>query len=334
MAGLDVVGHVVGVRRPGRPRGRLAVGQWRRGRVVHRAEGVRRAVAGEVLRVENDVPESVAHARGHEPALMRGQVRHHGEVADRRVEHGHLDLVARVHQQDVGRGSEGRVGLLVRAWRPDRRAAVGQVREVDRLGAVGVGDRVRRAARPVQGAELGLQAVDGQRGAPVGLIARDGGSVAGRIELQLGERRPGVVGPRRHLDVAVAVGLADLRALGVALVVAHGQAEPDGRGELEFVDWPGERPAGRTRRVLGQHHLVAHAVTRPRGVGEEAEVWLVVADVVAVVEEAVLGVRRDLGAQQVPERLLHRAVAVAVQAAPGVDVLLNRAARRAMGQGG
>src|SRR6266568_717525 len=86
-----------------------------------------------------------------------------------------------------------------------------------------------------------------------------------------------------------------------------------------------------TRRVLGQHHLVAHAVARPWSVREEAEIWLVVADVVAVVEEAVLGIRRDLGAHQVPERLLQRAETVAVQAAPGVDVLLNRAARRAMG---
>ena len=103
--------------------------------------------------------------------MMRGQVSHLREVADRRVEHGHLDLVARVHQQDVGRGSEGGVGLLVRAWRPDRPSAVGQEREVDRLGAVVVGDRIRRAARPVQGAVLGLQAVDGQRGAPVGLVA-------------------------------------------------------------------------------------------------------------------------------------------------------------------
>ena len=142
-----------------------------------------------------------------------------------------------------------------------------------------------------------------------------------------------MVRPRRHLDVAVAVRFTDLRALGVALVVAHGEAEPDGRGELEFVDRPGERPAGRTRRVLGQHHLVAHAVARPWSVREKAEVWLIVADVVVVVEEAVFGVRRDLGAHQVPERLLQRAEPVAVQTAPGVDVLLSRAARRAMGHG-
>jgi hypothetical protein len=55
-----------------------------------------------------------------------------------------------------------------------------------------------------------------------------------------------------------------------------------------------------------------------------------VADVVAIVDEAVLGVRRDLGAHQVPERLLQRAETVAVQTAPGIDVLLSRAARRGM----
>jgi len=82
--------------------------------------------------------------------------------------------------------------------------------------------------------------------------------------------------------------------------------------------------------------VVAGAVAGAVPAGEEADVGLVVADVVAVVLEAVLVVGGDLGAADIgadaPRRLdlqpsLERAEAVAVQAAGGAGRLGRGAGR-------
>jgi hypothetical protein len=84
--------------------------------------------------------------------------------------------------------------------------------------------------------------------------------VSRRVELKLHEGRARVMGSRRHLNVGVAVGPADLRALRVALVVAEREAEPEGRREFEFVRAAAEGRRGGCRRVDRQDHLVGHAI--------------------------------------------------------------------------
>src|SRR5262249_30177192 len=137
-------------------------------------------------------------------------------------------------------GVERLVFLRVRSGRADRTPALSEVGEVDRLGAVGVGDGTPDVAGAVQRAELRLQAVDRQRRAPVRQVAGTERLLARRVELALQEGRAGVVGPRRDLDVAVAVRGADLRALRVALVVAQDHAEPEGDIVLEGPHRAGE----------------------------------------------------------------------------------------------
>src|SRR5215831_20773884 len=118
----------------------------------------------------------------------------------------------------------------------------------------------------------------------------------------------------RDLNVAVAVRGADRGALRVALVVAQHHAEPEGDTGLEGPHRAGEaaiRLAGRLDRQLD---LIALAATRAGPAGEELGGGLIVADVMAVVLEAVLAVGRDLRTDHAaPHRLLDRAEAVAVQ---------------------
>ena len=126
-----------------------------------------------------------------------------------------------------------------------------------------------------------------------------------RVHLQLHVRRASMVGTRRNLDVRVAVRTAYLGALGIALVVAHHHAEPDRRGELELVRRAAEIGRWRSGRVDRQHRPVGHVVRRAVQVGEEADVRLVVADVMAVVHEPIGVVRRDLRAPHLPKGLLY-----------------------------
>src|SRR5262249_46662069 len=209
-----------------------------------------------------------------------------------------------------------------------------EVGEVDRLGAVGVGDRARRAARPVQGAELGLQAVDRQRRAPVSLVAGTERLQARRVELDLQEGRAGVVGPRRGPGGGIPGWGGDPGAPPVALLVAQDPCGPGGDSVLEGPHRAGEAAIRLASRLDRELDLVALAAPGAGLAGEELGGGLVVADVVAVVLEAVLAVGGDLRAvHAAPDRLLDQAVAVAVQPAPRVDVLLDRASRPAMCRG-
>src|SRR5262249_57192600 len=146
--------------------------------------------------------------------------------------------------------------------------------------------------------------------------------------------RAGVVGPRRGWNVGVAVRGAARGAFGVALVVAQHHAEPEGDTGLEGPHRAGEaavRLAGRLDRKLD---LVALAAAGAGLGGEELGGGLVVADVVAVVLEAVPAVGGDLRTgPAAPDRLFDPAEAVAVQPAPGVDVLLDWATRPAFCRG-
>src|SRR4029077_7066545 len=97
--------------------------------------------------------------------------------------------------------------------------------------------------------------------------------------------------------------------------------------QLEPVcDIPAGRADGRSSRVRAQRLRPGHVVSRPRLVRQERQVGLVVADVVAVVEEpAVVGVC-VLDAREAPDvrtypcrldRLLDRAEPIAVQRSLG-----------------
>src|SRR5262249_41095426 len=152
--------------------------------------------------------------------------------------------------------------------------------------------------------------------------------------LDLQERRASVVGPRRDLDVAVTVGGADRGALRVGLVVAQHHAEPEGDIVLEGPHRAGEAPIGLAGRLDRELDLVALAAAGAGPGGEDLGAGLVVADVVAVVAVPVFAVGGDLGTvHAAPDRLLDRAVAVAVQPAPRIHVLLDRASRPAVRRG-
>src|SRR5262249_14494268 len=142
--------------------------------------------------------------------------------------------------------------------------------------------------------ELRLQAVDRQRRAPVLQVAGTEPLRARRVELDLQEGRAGMVGPRRDLDVAVTVRDADLGALRIALVVAQNHAEPEGDIVLEGPHRAGEAAIRLFRRLDRELDLVALASAGAALAGEELGGGLVVADVVAIVLEALPAVGGDL----------------------------------------
>src|SRR6266851_7263268 len=153
------------------------------------------------------------------------------------------------HEQVPGRirRERGRGGVDGVRW--SRRVAVlGDEREVDVLKA-GPGRAGSVLTGPVDRV-LG-EAENVQRGAPLGRVtgACPDRDLPGRprnpprrVELQLRERRPRVIGRDRRVDdVAVAIRGAGRHLVRVGLRVAHGHAQPERTVQLELV--------GLTRRV-------------------------------------------------------------------------------------
>ena len=122
--------------------------------------------------------EAIGNARGHRPTLTSGVIGDLRVVTIARVVHRHGEGVARVQQRVFG-WCERLVGLLVGPGRTHRPAAVGQEREVDRLGAVVIRERRGRAPGSMQAPVAGLKTVDRQRGAPMHLIAQICGAYPG-----------------------------------------------------------------------------------------------------------------------------------------------------------
>src|SRR4029079_17573141 len=98
-----------------------------------------------------------------------------------------------------------------------RNTVVRDVREVDRLGAVGVAGEVPRA----------LEAVDVEGAAPVPVVARDRGRETGRVELQLHERAsPAAPVESGRMRGRVCVAAWCATRVRPRAAVANGHAEP------------------------------------------------------------------------------------------------------------
>ena len=172
------------------------------------------------------------------------------------------------------------------------RRCVWMKREVDGLDAV-------RVAGPVGGA---FQAVDGQRRAPVGVVAADlvgEGREAGRVELQLHERRarrPGTcrAARSRRSAACTAAAASELR-------VAEVRRDPGGDGQLEAVRRRRVRGGARSAGPCGStgsRSIPGESLPEPGRDGEEPQRRLVVADVVAVVLEPLGRRRARVGARR------------------------------------
>ncbi len=226
---------------------------------------------------------------------------------------GGLEVCAGPHHHDATVRARwvSRASASVRP-QPERSSPVAGM---DLSGFYGAYRADGRGARIVQGSEVGSEAVDRQRRAPVRLVTGDRWRKSGRIHLQFHKRRARMIWTRWNLDVGVAVRLAHLAALGVALGVAHRQAEPDRRRELEFVRRSAERRRGLGARVDRKHRVIGHAVRGPALKREEPDVRFVVSNVMPVVLESVLVVGGDLRTPQLTVGRLNRTEPVAVQPA-------------------
>ena len=266
-------GHVVAVCRPRDPCGR------RRCR-VHRVEVVGRHRAVGAGGREVDLREPVGRARRHGATLAGGEVVDLGREPVRRVAHGDDDVVALVQVEHVGARLARRHRIEVeRIRRTLRRPVSRQVGKVDRLRTA-EDSALTRVVELRAVDRVDRQAVDVECDAPLGGITRGPVELlhpARWIELQLRERRSGMVRAHRRVDdVGVAVGRARRHLLRVRLRVAHRHAEPERRVQHDVVRL---RRAVRTRRVARDLQLVAHPVARARLLRVEQHRRLVVTDV-------------------------------------------------------
>ncbi len=182
----------------------------------------------------------------------------------------------------------------LRSGRARRPAGPRQVGEVDRLLAVRV---------QVHEVELGLQAVNVERHAPLRRVAAHAvqpGCQPGRVELELHEGRARV---GRQPGAGVRVAVRGARVLRVGLRVAHRQPEPRRDAQLGVRDDLAVvgRPPG---RVFRQPHEVGHRVARVSRGRDELHARLVMADVVAVVLETAAAAVAQLGRRPPALRLL------------------------------
>src|SRR5579885_3317808 len=123
--------------------------------------------------------EAIFPAGHHETCRSSCQIVHLRQQPVGRILQRHAQGIALVHQQRVGVGREGSVGLVCRSRRAGGNAVGLDEGEIDRLSAVGVaGNEIRRA----------FQTVDVERGTPVRAVTADTADKrveARRIELQL-----------------------------------------------------------------------------------------------------------------------------------------------------
>ena len=104
----------------------------------------------------------------------------------------------------------------------------------------------------------------------------------GRIELQLEQRRPGVVG-------IILVAVRDTRSLGKRIWIAQGHREPE-------IDKILERLCRRQRPLSRQGEFPLHIVAGVRCCRDEADARFVVPDVMSVVIAALVVVGNKIGA--------------------------------------
>src|SRR5581483_11589347 len=188
-----------------------------------------------------------------------------------------FERIPLVHQQGLRVRSEGSGGLHIWSSRTGRHAVHLDERKIGRLKAVVI------AGRESSGA---FQAIDMQRGAPVGRVTadlRDKGRESGRIELHLQEGRA----CRRR----ILVGIGSAGSLRERTRITERHAEPERDLVLEGL-------ARGQRALFRQGQGILNIVPRTWNLRVKLGGRFVVADIMAVVFKAIAVGASQVGTQR------------------------------------